>query len=61
LEARAVTDDDFKDDRKKAGPGLREKPTGAALVAAVQASPYREAALQPERYPMPVREAPLMD
>lgn len=56
-----MTDDDFKDDRKKAGPGLREKPTGAALVAAVQASPYREAALQPERYPMPVREAPLMD
>jgi hypothetical protein len=30
--------------------------TGAALVAAMQASPYREIDLEPSRGPMPVRD-----
>jgi hypothetical protein len=29
---------------------------GADLVAAMQASPYKEIGLEPERRPMPVRE-----
>jgi len=32
------------------------KPGGEALIAAIQASPYREIELEPERMPMPVRE-----
>ncbi len=31
--------------------------TGAALVAAMQASPYREIDLMPARSPLPVRDA----
>lgn len=31
-------------------------PTGADLVAAMQASPYKEIALEPSRRPMPVRD-----
>jgi hypothetical protein len=30
--------------------------TGAALVAAMQASPYRDVDLRPEREPVPVRD-----
>ena len=32
------------------------KPSGEALIAAIQASPHREIELEPERMPMPVRE-----
>jgi len=31
-------------------------PTGADLVAAMQASPYKDIALEPSRRPMPVRD-----
>jgi len=34
----------------------REKRTGADLIAAVQASPYREIEIEPGRSRMPVRE-----
>ncbi len=30
--------------------------TGADLIAAMQASPYREIEIEPARYPMPVRD-----
>jgi prevent-host-death family protein len=33
--------------------------TGAALIAVMQASPYREVSLEPERYPLPVRDVDL--
>ena len=33
-----------------------KKPTGADLIAAMQASPYREIEIEPARYPMPVRD-----
>lgn len=33
--------------------------TGAALIAAVQSSPYREIELEPARMPMPVRDVTL--
>jgi prevent-host-death family protein len=33
--------------------------TGAALIAAAQASPYRDIEIAPERVPMPVRDATL--
>ena len=33
--------------------------TGAALIAAVQASPYREIEIEPTRSPLPVRDATL--
>ena len=32
------------------------KRTGADLIAAMQSSPYREIAIEPARYPMPVRD-----
>jgi hypothetical protein len=35
---------------------LKGDRTGAALVAAMQASPYREIDIEPERYPLPVRD-----
>jgi prevent-host-death family protein len=35
---------------------LKGDPTGEALIAAIQASPYRDIDLEPERMPMPVRE-----
>jgi len=38
---------------------LKGEMTGLALVAAIQASPYREIDLEPERLPMPVREVDL--
>ncbi|WP_431310717.1 type II toxin-antitoxin system Phd/YefM family antitoxin [Labrys miyagiensis] len=38
---------------------LKGETTGAALIAAVQASPYRDIDLEPERSPMPVREIEL--
>ena len=34
---------------------LKGDPTGAALVAAMQASPYRAVSLDPERVRLPVR------
>jgi hypothetical protein len=34
----------------------KEFHTGADLVAAMQASPYKEIDLEPERFPMPVRD-----
>jgi prevent-host-death family protein len=37
---------------------LRGEQTGAALVEAMQASPYREIDLEPERYPLRVRDVP---
>jgi Xaa-Pro aminopeptidase len=33
----------------------RENRTGADLIAALQASPYREIDIEPERYRLPVR------
>ncbi len=33
--------------------------TGAALIAALQASPYRDIDLEPRRAPMPVRDVTL--
>ena len=33
--------------------------TGAELVAAIQASPCRELEIEPERYPLPVRDVTL--
>jgi prevent-host-death family protein len=35
---------------------LKGNLTGASLIAAMQASPYREFELEPQRAPMPVRE-----
>ncbi len=34
---------------------LKGSQTGAALVEAMQSSPYREISIEPERYPLPVR------
>jgi prevent-host-death family protein len=38
---------------------LKGDPTGEALVAAMQASPYRDIDIEPRRAPMPVRDATL--
>jgi prevent-host-death family protein len=38
---------------------LRGVQTGAALVEAMQASPYREIDIEPNRAPMPVRDVGL--
>jgi prevent-host-death family protein len=38
---------------------LKGDPTGAALVAAMQASPHRDIDLEPRRTSMPVREVDL--
>ena len=35
---------------------LKGDPTGAILIAAMQASPHRDIDLEPKRTPMPVRE-----
>jgi hypothetical protein len=35
---------------------LKGDATGEALVAAMQASPYRESELQPKRFRLPVRD-----
>ena len=35
---------------------LKGEPTGKALIAAMQASPYPDIGLEPERAPMPVRD-----
>ena len=43
-------------DALKGDPLLPEGRKGADLVAAMQASPYKEIGLEPERRPMPVRE-----
>jgi hypothetical protein len=34
-------------------------PTGAVLLAVLQASPYRDVDLTPQRYPLPVRDVAL--
>jgi Arc/MetJ-type ribon-helix-helix transcriptional regulator len=36
-----------------------ERPSGAALVAAMQASPYPDADVEPPRDRMPVRDVPI--
>jgi len=38
---------------------LKGDPTGAALIAAMQASPHRDIDIEPTRTPMPVREVSL--
>jgi prevent-host-death family protein len=38
---------------------LKGDRTGADLIAGLQASPYPDADLAPERWPMPVRHVPL--
>ncbi|MBP0581715.1 type II toxin-antitoxin system Phd/YefM family antitoxin [Labrys sp. LIt4] len=38
---------------------LKGSMTGAALIAALQASPHRDIEIEPERRPMPVREVDL--
>jgi hypothetical protein len=38
---------------------LSGDPTGEALVAALQASPYREIEIEPTREPLPVRSVDL--
>jgi prevent-host-death family protein len=38
---------------------LKGDPTGQALIAAMQASPYRDIDMEPRRTPMPVREVVL--
>jgi hypothetical protein len=38
---------------------LQGRPTGQALSGAMQASPYKEIDLEPERFPMPVRDVVL--
>src|ERR1700675_2752312 len=35
---------------------LKGGPTGESLIAAIQASPYRDVIIEPRRAPMPVRE-----
>jgi len=37
----------------------RETRTGADLIAALQASPYRDIDIEPERYRLPVRDVSL--
>lgn len=50
IEAASNDDDDASSARPM---------TGADLVAALQASPYREIEIEPERIPMPVRDVDL--
>src|SRR5258706_10935689 len=38
---------------------LKGDRTGGALIAAMQDSPYREIPLEPERYPLPIRDVDL--
>jgi prevent-host-death family protein len=38
---------------------MRGEQTGAALIEAMQASPYREIDFEPQRFPMPVRDVDL--
>ena len=38
---------------------LKGEPTGQALIAALQACPYRDVEIEPGRAPMPVRDVPL--
>jgi prevent-host-death family protein len=38
---------------------LKGTPTGAALIEAIQASPYRDVEIEPARTAMPVRDVPL--
>ncbi len=50
-EVVVVAADDFR--------RLKGERTGEALVAAMQASPYREIEIEPRREPMPVRDVEL--
>ena len=43
----------------KADPGSSQPVTGAALIAAMQASPFREMGLEADRDRLPVRDAVL--
>lgn len=36
----------------------KDETTGSGLVAAMQACPLKEIDIEPERYPMPVRDVP---
>jgi hypothetical protein len=38
---------------------MRREQTRAALIEAIQASPYREIDFEPQRFPMAVRDADL--
>ena len=38
---------------------LKGSPTGEALIDALQASPYRDIEIEPQRMPMPVRDVSL--
>ena len=40
-------------------PGPRNNRTGADLIAALQASPYRDIDIEPQRYRLPVRDVEL--
>lgn len=40
-------------------PGSRNNRTGADLIAALQASPYRDIDIEPQRYRLPVRDVEL--
>jgi hypothetical protein len=40
-------------------PKPQDRRTGADLIAAIQASPYREIEIEPARFPMPVRDVTL--
>ena len=47
-------------DEKAPLPGkVSDERTGADLIAALQASPYRELEIEPERFPLPVRDVML--
>lgn len=46
--------------RKLTGVGLKPQ-TGADLIAAMQSSPHKEIDLEPERFPMPVRDPPVFE
>jgi len=41
---------------KKQHPSSENDPTGAVLIAVMQASPYRDIDIEAKRMPMPVRE-----
>ena len=44
---------------EKPSESSRDKRTGSDLIAALQASPYRELDIEPERYRLPVRDVAL--
>jgi len=44
---------------ERAAPSLASGLTGAVILAVLQASPYRDVDLMPERYPLPMRDVAL--